>query len=844
MNTSKVFWWWIKLLFLARFPVFLGLILALLVLFALFLDPELLKNPFVLDTPWQLFNLTWLSMLSATWVLISFRLIRLKADERFAVSRPAPQTSSVSQNWWLWWLFLLAIGLPTPIGCIWLIHQDALSAGSEPTPVLLYVVALFAGLAFTFLLLFVLTAVQLLLLHPDVPSSHLLPFESLTILQRFKTCRIAWLYPVTDWLARRFQSLGPGYSQDVRDKKTDKEFKVLAPGHIQVFGWFGVAFLGYVASYLLVFRHDWIPTETSPFPALFFVLLSLLVFASLSTGLSFLLDYYHIPVLLILIVVSFVFYQFSHTDHYYDLNPDKQPKAETKLPRPILNFADVMDKRTFPAVVPQKALESGRNEKKRTLVVVLAAGGGIQASAWTAQVLTGLDEIYGSDFTRSIGVISAVSGGSLGTMYFVAIGDWSGTPFDETKRHLAREMSRASSLEAVGWGLAFPDTMRFFMPFLMDPSVDRGWAIEQAWRRQLDRLPDLADGRKHGDLRLRDWVEPTSRGQMPVVIFNATLVETGQRLVISPVRGYPNPEYNAADPNEYPNAADPREFFQLYSSDDANPRLPTAVRLSATFPYVSPICRPRRQPPDQRRDYHVADGGYVDNEGAYTVIDWIQSLFDHYRELEKKRPGTAKPFDRILVIRIRPFPIHSIRDAQTNSGWLYGAIGPLTTMMNVREASQAERIRKNLELLSKTPTDLLPEPEPNKRKQKSELRGQAELYKLRADLEKERAPATDSNYRQYAQMSQEAQQKAIELSRSLVDNAEVEVTWTTFVFDPAGANVPPMSWKLTRSQKQEIEDAWQKIKANKSDELTIRRNGLHESPLDTLDRFFPRAKKK
>ena len=51
--------------------------------------------------------------------------------------------------------------------------------------------------------------------------------------------------------------------------------------------------------------------------------------------------------------------------------------------------------------------------------MVTAAGGGIQAAAWTAQVLTGLDEIYGKEFSDSIGVVSSVSGGSVGAMFFL-----------------------------------------------------------------------------------------------------------------------------------------------------------------------------------------------------------------------------------------------------------------------------------------------------------------------------------------------------------------------------------------------------------------------------------------
>jgi hypothetical protein len=56
--------------------------------------------------------------------------------------------------------------------------------------------------------------------------------------------------------------------------------------------------------------------------------------------------------------------------------------------------------------------------------VVAVNGGGIQAAAWAAQVLAGLEEACreegcGREFDEEVRLISSVSGGSVGTMYFV-----------------------------------------------------------------------------------------------------------------------------------------------------------------------------------------------------------------------------------------------------------------------------------------------------------------------------------------------------------------------------------------------------------------------------------------
>ena len=64
---------------------------------------------------------------------------------------------------------------------------------------------------------------------------------------------------------------------------------------------------------------------------------------------------------------------------------------------------------------------------------------------------------------------------------------------------------------------------------------------------------------------------------------------------------------------------------------DAHPRVSTAARLSATFPYVTPAARalPRadlvpNSDAESLSTYHVVDGGYADNEGAVTSVDWMK----------------------------------------------------------------------------------------------------------------------------------------------------------------------------------------------------------------------------
>ncbi len=243
---------------------------------------------------------------------------------------------------------------------------------------------------------------------------------------------------------------------------------------------------------------------------------------------------------------------------------------------------------------PADALRSHPGVAPDSAIVVATSGGGIQAAAWTARVLTGLvaaGEQAGlhDHFSQSIRAISSVSRGSVGTLYFVnAYRD--GT-FDPGMVDHVFDSAAASSLDDVAWGLVYPDMFRSVAPLLLSRRIDRGWALERAWLKHLavpfDSSPSLgtwrADARKH----LR-----------PAVIFNTTLVETGERFLFPTV--------------DMQRSSGRHSFHDVAGYESLDLSAVTAARLSASFTYVTPVSRALCCPPRQHR-YHVADGGYYDN---------------------------------------------------------------------------------------------------------------------------------------------------------------------------------------------------------------------------------------
>ena len=335
----------------------------------------------------------------------------------------------------------------------------------------------------------------------------------------------------------------------------------------------------------------------------------------------------------------------------------------------------------------------------------------IQAAAWTTQVLTGLDKKF-PDFSQSIALISSVSGGSTGTLYYLGLRGLR-KPADMPRVSLINEhrskricdMAEQSCLEASGWGLAFPDLFQTIAPGCTPRFVDRGYALESVWWNRMGR--NQQDRLAMSDVTLRDLVPLVKGGLAPAVIFNATCVETGQRVSFSPIRLNMSTDPSARDGGpSY--VAQPIDFLSWYGESLKDPkevdlRLSTATRLSATFSYVTPVARPfldarhwKDDQPDDKQYLHYCDGGYSDNAGLVTVIKMVHDLIKHYYKRLPARPN----FDRILVVRIEPFPPDEgdLRNAN-KQGFESAFFGPSLALNSARVSTRAERGELEMTLL-------------------------------------------------------------------------------------------------------------------------------------------------
>jgi hypothetical protein len=411
-----------------------------------------------------------------------------------------------------------------------------------------------------------------------------------------------------------------------------------------------LSFVFYIALFVLKMNWIYIGAGQPRIPTLCLVLVLGMLACWALTGLTFLLDRFRVPLLSALVAYGTVMSVFPWNDHFFQTVNRPAPQAGLG--------AD--------AVLKQRS--------ERPAIVIAAAGGGIQAAAWTARVIDGLQRDSAScrgDFDEALVAVSAVSGGSVGAMYIVDA--YAGGRIDAAAAATGVKAAEASSLDDVAWGLTYPDLVWTVAPFLKPlypPFLvrDRGSALENAWKRSDSLTRATLDG-----WRADVAAQPRVR---PAVLFNATVSESGERMLFATTTLGPPP----------PNGGR-REFARDFPDRDVP--VTTAARLSATFPYVSPAARVDRHAglDDQ---YHYVDGGYYDNYGTATMIEWLDDGLS--------RLGTAMP-SRVLLIEIRSFPNADPASPNGARGWTADTLQPLTTLYAVRGAGQDAHSRLNVHLL-------------------------------------------------------------------------------------------------------------------------------------------------
>ena len=338
-----------------------------------------------------------------------------------------------------------------------------------------------------------------------------------------------------------------------------------------------------------------------------------------------------------------------------------------------------------------------KNDKKPVLVVISTSGGAYRAGFWTGIVLDHFMDSAASspgsafaDLPESIRLMTGASGGMVGASYFATrpAGAAGWRSMDQLEQDILCSQKtdaniRAHKPEACASTLDEPyrlytseiplprqtlpavaqHTLENDLPSILWggwTAIDRGKVLEGQWLQLRKPVSFL------GDELFR-----------PSMIFSPMIVESGKQLLISDL------DLSSLAAVEHREAV---ELFAHFPGVRETFNNRTAVRMQATFPYISPaVSLPTKRP------NNVVDAGYYDNYGVMTAVQLL--LDDSVAEVVRRK------FAAIVLVEVRAFPDELETGPPKGSSAFSWALTPLSAVLSPRGNSMNYRNRQSFRAL-------------------------------------------------------------------------------------------------------------------------------------------------
>lgn len=290
---------------------------------------------------------------------------------------------------------------------------------------------------------------------------------------------------------------------------------------------------------------------------------------------------------------------------------------------------------TLPALVNWRKKFPGPAKPK--MVFLCASGGGKRAALWALSALQAADSVTHGKLMENTMLITGASGGLIGASYFREVKLRSKLGQHQNPysiRHL-RNIS-TDNLNPLIFSLLANDLFVGFRKFSYAGQQyvrDRAFTFEEQLNIDTEGLMDKS---------ISDYKPYELESMIPMLIFSPTVINDGRKLYISalPV------SYLNSDISSLANYSESKisgvDFQSLFDKNGGQHlRFLSALRMNATFPYITPNTTLPTQPPIQ-----IMDAGISDNFG----------LADAVRFLHAFRNWIAENTSGVIFVSIRDSP--------------------------------------------------------------------------------------------------------------------------------------------------------------------------------------------
>jgi hypothetical protein len=286
-------------------------------------------------------------------------------------------------------------------------------------------------------------------------------------------------------------------------------------------------------------------------------------------------------------------------------------------------------------------------KNKPKMVFLCASGGGQRAAVWSFRTLQVVDNATNGQLMQNAVLMTGASGGMIGAAYYRDL-------YYKQLQGRIIDCKNEQYVDNIAKDVLNPLLFNFFVNDIffrvrnfeingLKYTKDRGFAFEQ----QLARNTETALNRS-----LKSYQKPEADAIIPMLIMSPTVVNDGRKLYISPQNvsymctAQLGTKYNT---QQRIKGIEFRRMFKDQWADSLH--FMSALRMSATFPYITPNVVLPSYPSMEIMDAGLSDNfGYTDAiRFMYVFRDWISentsgvvivSIRDSDKEMQiEKRKG-------------------------------------------------------------------------------------------------------------------------------------------------------------------------------------------------------------
>lgn len=364
---------------------------------------------------------------------------------------------------------------------------------------------------------------------------------------------------------------------------------------------------------------------------------------------------------------------FSYENQAYGLDYTTEPVVYT--PESILKIQEnrqnlYLDVENGLTILQNWKTQTGK--EKPIAVFLNVPGGGLRSALWTMESLNQANTVTENQLWKDVILISGASGGMVGAaflreFYYQNNFENANHSFEQAKEDISKDKLNPVAVSAVLNDLFFR-----FKHFELDGNSylkDRAYAFERKLNEDT-----------HGwlDRSLKDYHELELKRKMPMILLSPTISNDGRKLLISsqPISYLCyNSDSNQMNENI--------EFSRVFAGQNpGNLSYLSALRMSATFPYVFPAANLPTTPTTQ-----VLDAGIRDNFGMSNTMKYIY-FFREWLEANT---------EKVIIIQVRDQPKFK-SDIKMNKPSLFQEISQpfgmfYSTILDVQDYQMDELVR-------------------------------------------------------------------------------------------------------------------------------------------------------